>query len=80
MEVVLRCENDVQGDTLIVGDCIMLYVVCLAFHAVVIIVSRFIVGYTLGKKVLKIGQKFVQAISNMQGMLPISLKLQKIMS
>ena len=49
MEVVLRCENDVQGDTLIVGDCIMLYVVCLAFHAVVIIVSRFIVGYTLGK-------------------------------
>ena len=80
MEVVLRCENDVQGDTLIVGDCIMLYVVCLAFHAVVIIVSRFIVGYTLGKNVLKIGQKFVQAISNMQGMLPISLKLQKIMS
>ena len=80
MEVVLRCENDVQGDTLIVGDCIMLYVVCLTFHAVVIIVSRFIVGYTLGKKVLKIGQKFVQAISNMQGMLPISLKLQKIMS
>ena len=80
MEVVLRCENDVQGDTLIVGDCIMLYVVCLAFHAVVIIVSRFIVGYTLGKKVLKIGQKFVQAILNMQGMLPISLKLQKIMS
>ena len=80
MEVVLRCENDVQGDTLIVGDCIMLYVVCLAFHAVVIIVSRFIVGYTLGKKVLKIEQKFVQAILNMQGMLPISLKLQKIMS
>ena len=80
MEVVLRCENDVQGDTLIVGDCIMLYVVCLAFHAVVIIVSRFIVGYTLGKNVLKIGQKFVQAILNMQGMLPISLKLQKIMS
>ena len=80
MEVVLRCENDVQGDTLIVGDCIMLYVVCLAFHAVVIIVSRFIVGYTLGKKVLKIGQKFVQAILNMQGMLPISPKLQKIMS
>ena len=80
MEVVLRCENDVQDDTLIVGDCIMLYVVCLAFHAVVIIVSRFIVGYTLGKKVLKIGQKFVQAILNMQGMLPISLKLQKIMS
>ena len=80
MEVVLRCENDVQGDTLIVGDCIMLYVVCLAFHAVVIIVSRFIVGYTLGKKGLKIGQKFVQAILNMQGMLPISLKLQKIMS
>ena len=80
MEVVLRCENDVQGDTLIVGDCIMLYVVCLAFHAVVIIVSRFIVGYTLGKKVLKIGQKFVQGILNMQGMLPISLKLQKIMS
>ena len=80
MEVVLRWENDVQGDTLIVGDCIMLYVVCLAFHAVVIIVSRFIVGYTLGKKVLKIGQKFVQAILNMQGMLPISLKLQKIMS
>ena len=80
MEVVLRCENDVQGDTLIVGDCIMLYVVCLAFHAVVIIVSRFIVGYTLGKKVLKIGQKFVQAILNVQGMLPISLKLQKIMS
>ena len=80
MEVVLRCENDVQGDTLIVGDCIMLYVVCLAFHEVVIIVSRFIVGYTLGKKVLKIGQKFVQAILNMQGMLPISLKLQKIMS
>ena len=80
MEVVLRCENDVQGDTLIVGDCIMLYVVCLAFHAVVIIVSRFIFGYTLGKKVLKIGQKFVQAILNMQGMLPISLKLQKIMS
>ena len=80
MEVVLRCENDVQGDTLIVGDCIMLYVVCLAFYAVVIIVSRFIVGYTLGKNVLKIGQKFVQAISNMQGMLPISLKLQKIMS
>ena len=80
MEVVLRCENDVQGDTLIVGDCIMLYVVCLAFHAVVIIVSRFIVGYTLGKKVLKIGQKFVQAILNMQGMLPTSLKLQTIMS
>ena len=80
MEVVLRCENDVQGDTLIVGDCIMLYVVCLAFHAVVIIVSRFIVVYTLGKKVLKIGHKFVQAILNMQGMLPISLKLQKIMS
>ena len=80
MEVVLRCENDVQGDTLIVGDCIMLYVVCLAFYAVVIIVSRFIVGYTLGKNVLKIGQKFVQAILNMQGMLPISLKLQKIMS
>ena len=80
MEVVLRCENDVQGDTLIVGDCIMLYVVCLAFHAVVIIVSRFIVGYTLGKKVPKIGQKFVQAILNMQGMLPISPKLQKIMS
>ena len=81
MEVVLRCENDVQGDTLTVGDCIMLYVVCLAFHAVVIIVSRFIVGYTLGKKVLKIGHKFVQTIFlNMHGMLPISLKLQKIMS
>ena len=50
MEVVLRCENDVQGDTLTVGDFIMLYVVCLAFHVVVIIVTRFIVGYTLGKK------------------------------
>ena len=62
MEVVLRCENDVQGDTLTVGDFIMLYVVCLAFHVVVIIVSRFIVVYTLGKKVLKIGHKFVQTI------------------
>ena len=53
MEVVLRCENDVQGDTLTVGDFIMLYVVCVAFHVVVIIVTRFIVGYTLGKKSAK---------------------------
>ena len=48
MEVVLRCENDVQVDALAVVDFTMLYVVCLAFHCchvVVIIVSRFIVGY-----------------------------------
>ena len=52
MEVVLRCENDVQVDDLTVVDFTMLYVeyvVCLAFscwyHAVVIVVSRFIVGY-----------------------------------
>ena len=52
MEVVLRCENDVQVDDLTVVDFPMLYVeyvVCLAFscwyHAVVIVVSRFIVGY-----------------------------------
>ena len=44
MEVVLRCENDVQVDALTVVDFTMLYVVCLAFHCwchVVIIVSCF---------------------------------------
>ena len=50
MEVVLRCENDVQFDALSVVDFTMLYVVCLAFHCWchapgVIVVSRFIVGY-----------------------------------
>ena len=50
MEVVLRCENDVQFDALTVVDFTMLYVVWLAFHcwchaSVVVIVSRFIVGY-----------------------------------
>ena len=57
MEVVLRCENDVQFDALTVVDFTRLYVVWLSFyfssfgitrpgHApVVIIVSRFIVGY-----------------------------------
>ena len=50
MEVVLRCENDVQFDALTVVDFTMLYVVWLAFHCwchvpVVIMVSRFIVGY-----------------------------------
>ena len=52
MEVVLRCENDVQVDDLTVVDFTMLYVeyvVCLAvscwYHAVVIVVSHFIVGY-----------------------------------
>ena len=42
MEVVLRCENDVQVDVLTVVDFTMLFVVCLAFHswchAVVILV------------------------------------------
>ena len=32
MEVVLRCENDVQLDALTVVDFTMLYVVWLAFH------------------------------------------------
>ena len=32
MEVVLRCENDVQFDALIVVDFTMLYVVWRAFH------------------------------------------------
>ena len=52
MEVVLLCENDVQVDDLTVVDFTMLYVeyvVCHAFscwyHAVVIVVSHFIVGY-----------------------------------
>ena len=50
MEVVLRCENYVQVDALTVVDFTMLYVVWLSFHfwchaPVVIIVSRFIVGY-----------------------------------
>ena len=53
MEVVLLCENDVQVDDLTVVDFTMLYlelyVVCLVFfclyHAVVIVVSCFIVGY-----------------------------------
>ena len=55
MEVVLRGQNDVQVaiDDLTVVDFTMLYlelyVVCLAFfflyHAVVIAVLRFIVGY-----------------------------------
>ena len=50
MEAVLRCENDVQFDALTVVDFTMLYVVSLAFHCwchatVVVIVSRFIVGY-----------------------------------
>ena len=49
MEVVPRCENDVQVDALTVVDFTMLqYVVFIAFHcwchAVVIIVSRFTVG------------------------------------
>ena len=44
MEVVLRCENDVQVDALTVVDFTMLYVVCLAFHCwchMVTIVSCF---------------------------------------
>ena len=50
MEVVLRCENDVQFDALTVVDFTMLYVVWFEFHCwchapVVIMVSRFIVGY-----------------------------------
>ena len=49
MEVVLRCDNDVQVDALTVVDFTMLYVVCVAFfcwcHAVAVIVSRFIIGY-----------------------------------
>ena len=32
MEVVLRCENDVQVDALTVVDFTMLNVVCLTFH------------------------------------------------
>ena len=49
MEVVLRCENDVQFDALTVVDFTMLYVVWLAFHcwchAPVDYLSGFIVGY-----------------------------------
>ena len=50
MEVVLRCENYVQVDSLTVVDFTMLYVVWLSFHSwcqapVVNILSRFIVGY-----------------------------------
>ena len=53
MEVVFRGKNDVQVDDLTVVDFTMLYlelyVVCLAFfclyHAVVIVVLSFIVGY-----------------------------------
>ena len=50
MEVVLRCENDDQFEALTVVDFKMLYVVWFAFRCwcqapVVIIVSRFIVGY-----------------------------------
>ena len=53
MEVVLRGVNDVQVDDLTVVDFTILYlelyVVCLTFfclyHAVVIVVSCFIVGY-----------------------------------
>ena len=50
MEDVLPCENDFQFEALTVVDFTMLYVVCLAFHCwchapVVIMVSRFIVGY-----------------------------------
>ena len=52
IEVVLRCDNYVQVDALTVVDFTMLYVVCLSFHCwchalVVIIVSRFIVGWDL---------------------------------
>ena len=43
MELVLRCENNVQVDALIVVDFTMIYVVAQA--PVVIIVSRFILGY-----------------------------------
>ena len=32
MEVVLRCENDVQVNALTLVDFKMLYVVCLVFH------------------------------------------------
>ena len=50
MEVVLRCENYVQVDTLTVVDFTMLYVLWISFYCwchapVVIIVSRLIVGY-----------------------------------
>ena len=51
MEVVLRCENDVCVGAVLVNFTTLLifYVVCLAFHrwghAVVIIISRFTVGY-----------------------------------
>ena len=50
MEVVSRCENYVQVDSLTVVNFTMLYVVWLLFHCwchapVVIIVSRFIVGF-----------------------------------
>ena len=53
MEVVFRGKNDVQVDDLTVVDFTMLYlelyVVCLTFfclyHAVVIVVLSFIVGY-----------------------------------
>ena len=53
IEVVFRGKNDVQVDDLTVVDFTMLYlelfVVCLAFfclyHAVVIVVLSFIVGY-----------------------------------
>ena len=50
MEVVLRCENYLQVDTLSAVDFTMLYVVWLSFHCwchvpVVIIVLHFIVGY-----------------------------------
>ena len=49
MEVVLQCENNVQVDALTVVDFTMLYVIWLAFHcwchALVVIVSCFIVGY-----------------------------------
>ena len=50
MEVVLRCENYVQVDSLTVVDFTMLYVIWLSFYCccyapVVNIVSRFIVGY-----------------------------------
>ena len=52
MEVVYRCDNYVQVDTLTVVDFTMLYVVWLSFHCwchapVVIIVSRVIVGWDL---------------------------------
>ena len=51
MEVVLRCKNDVCVGAALVNFTTLLifYVVCLAFHrwghAVVIIISRFTVGY-----------------------------------